>query len=108
MAYDQKLCICTQTGGLFILDPSLLKGLPSLTVAPSLILYPNPCSDYLFIKSVQPLQKIEMWDVRGSLISLPEMMKNKIDVQALANGIYQMRLTEESGKTHLKKIIVNH
>ena len=108
MAHDQKLWIGTQTGGLFILDPSLLTGVQSLTATPSLILYPNPCSDYLFIESVQLLQKIEMWDVRGSLVALPHLLENKINVQSLANGMYQMRLTEESGKTHLKKIIVNH
>ena len=49
-----------------------------------------------------------MWDVRGSLVALPHLLENKINVQSLANGMYQMRLTEESGKTHLKKIIVNH
>jgi ligand-binding sensor domain-containing protein len=108
MSADQKLWIGTQTGGLFILDPSLLTGVQSLTATPSLLLYPNPCSDYLFIETKNPIQKIEMWDVRGSFVLLPDLMNNKINVQSLANGMYQVRLTEENGKIHLQKVVVNH
>lgn len=108
MSVDQKLWIGTQTGGLFILDPSLLTSIQSLSGLPSIHLFPNPCSDFICINSITPLEKIELWDVRGSLVSLPNVMNNKINVQSLANGMYQMRLTEENGKKHLKKIIVNH
>lgn len=108
MSVDQKLWIGTQTGGLFILDPSLLTSVQSISGLPSIHLFPNPCSDFLFIESISPLQKIELWDVRGSLISLSDVMNNKINVQSLTNGMYQMRLTEENGRVHLKKIIVNH
>jgi ligand-binding sensor domain-containing protein len=108
MSADQKLWIGTQTGGLFILDPSLLTGVQALTATPSLNVYPNPCTDFLYIESMNPIQKIELWDVRGSSISLPDATNNKIKVQSLVNGMYQVRLTEQSGKTHLKKIIVNH
>ncbi|MBK7965003.1 MAG: T9SS type A sorting domain-containing protein [Bacteroidetes bacterium] len=57
---------------------------------------------------MNPIQKIEFWDVRGSLIALPFGIGNKINVQSLANGMYQIRLTEENGRVHLKKIIVSH
>ncbi len=107
MAHDQKLWIGTQTGGLFILDPSLLTGVQSLTATPSLIIYPNPCTNYLYIESIQPLQKIEMWDVSGKLIHNIFREGNRIDLQSVASGIYQVRCTEESGKIHLQKIVVN-
>ena len=107
MAHDQKLWIGTQTGGLFTLDPSLLTGVQSLTATPSLIIYPNPCTNYLYIESIQPLQKIEMWDVSGKLIHNIFREGNRIDLQSVASGIYQVRCTEESGKIHLQKIVVN-
>jgi ligand-binding sensor domain-containing protein len=108
MAHDQKLWIGTQTGGLFILDPSLLTGVQSLTATPSLLLYPNPCSNYLFITSQQPLQKVEMWDMSGKLIAILQGDENRIALQSVASGFYQVRCTEENGKIHLQKVVVNH
>ena len=108
MSDDQLLWIGTQSGGLFILDPSLLTGVQSLTATPSLLLYPNPCSDYLFIETKNPIQKIEMWDVRGKLISNIFIEGNRIDLQSVTSGIYQVRCTEENGKIHLQKVAVNH
>lgn len=108
MSDDQLLWIGTQSGGLFILDPSLLTGVQSLTATPSLIIYPNPCSDYLFIESINPIQKIEMWDVSGKLIFNLYREGNRIDLQSVASGIYQVRCTEENGKIHLQKVVVNH
>ncbi len=71
------------------------------------ILYPNPTADGMFTISYEGvIQKIDVVDMLGRLISLPVNLEtNVIDGSELANGKYMVRLYTES-KTILQQEVV--
>ena len=78
----------------------------------SLSIYPNPCTDQLFLKSDNtgiPLQFIEFYDVLGRMalhtgFSYPVANTFEIDVTGLPGGIYTV-LVSTGTKEYLQKVV---
>lgn len=69
-----------------------------------LIVYPNPTSDYLYIKTVATLEKVRILNLEGKEIYSSN--QPLIDLSKYENGLYVLELKTESGKIVRKKIMV--
>ncbi|ROI05606.1 MULTISPECIES: T9SS type A sorting domain-containing protein [unclassified Chryseobacterium] len=66
-------------------------------------IYPNPASDYVYIKSKSKIMKAEIFDGVGRKVKVV-LSDNRIDVQDLLPGTYLMNVTTEN-KTYSQKLI---
>jgi hypothetical protein len=89
-------------GKLEVTNPSSLAEINSLEIS----IYPNPAKDYIFIKSEQPIEKVEIFNQSGICVLRNENVVEKLDVSSLANGLYFARIYI-AGKLTTKKIIIN-
>ncbi len=74
----------------------------------ALLIYPNPASDFLVIRSVKPIREISLVNQFGELVlkKVPENTEVTIPLTQVPSGLYILELTEESGKT-FKKIVIS-
>lgn len=66
--------------------------------------YPNPVSSLLYIKNIDENYKVEVYNTLGLLISTVEN-NSILDFTNLTTGIYIVRITNESGKAQVVKVI---
>lgn len=64
------------------------------------LIYPNPVSEYLYIKGLPETNDVELFDVQGRWIS--SATGGKIFVGDLANGIYLLKV---KGTEHFRRIV---
>lgn len=67
-------------------------------------IYPNPVSSLLYIKNIDGNYKVEIYNTLGLLISTVEN-NSILDFTNLTTGIYIVRITNESGKAQVVKVI---
>lgn len=82
------------SGALSIYEPILNK----------IVVFPNPTSSFINIKSKLPISKIEIFDLLGKNI-LTSRAQNQIDISNLQSGIYLIKFSSDIGSS-TKKIIV--
>lgn len=70
----------------------------------STVVYPNPATDVINIKSSDIVKSIEIYNMQGQLVKMEIGEVNNISVKDFTNGIYMMRLTTDKG-TSMHKII---
>ena len=68
-------------------------------------IYPNPTTDYLFIKSDLDIKDIQISDLNGRIINNLEFQDNKMNLSSLQTGIYFAKISYINGKILTKKII---
>ncbi|WP_353078979.1 T9SS type A sorting domain-containing protein [Flavobacterium sp.] len=68
-------------------------------------IYPNPATDYLFIKSDLDIKDIQISDLNGRIINNLQFQDNKMDLSNLNTGVYFAKISDENGKILTKKII---
>ncbi len=73
-------------------------------------LFPNPASDQLTVQSSKGLRSVVLKDISGRLVMTfqPEAGKKEqiFRIPDIKTGIYFLTLTDESGKTEIKKIAI--
>ncbi|HPW66178.1 MAG TPA: leucine-rich repeat domain-containing protein [Salinivirgaceae bacterium] len=87
--------------------PNMFTGIEDIPQI-SVIVYPNPTSDFLNIKSNTPICSFELYDVLGKLVQNNTEMFNPecvIDVSSLTCGIYFIRLHTTNGIAEHKVMI---
>ncbi len=67
-------------------------GINNLSVDNQLQIYPNPVTDYLSIQSNYPVEKVEIYDQMGKLMVSETGFAGKINVSALPQGLYLVRI----------------
>lgn len=94
------------TTGVVTSDPDLLLSSENTSISDEIVLYPNPCKGLLHIKSVSPLSnaKIELFDSKGIKVLSKRLNDSSLDISFLQNGIYFVRLTDDTGITYAKTI----
>jgi len=80
-------------------------GLDSLNADSGVSIYPNPATDYMLIKSIKPVKKVEIYDSFG-LVFLTAENESKINISKLFKGIYFVRILM-GDKYVTKKMIKN-
>ncbi|MFD1063866.1 aryl-sulfate sulfotransferase [Winogradskyella litorisediminis] len=71
----------------------------------NILIFPNPVLDFVNISSDFSIEKIEVLNITGQLITNIKN-QNRLDISALKKGVYFLRMTIE-GKFITKKIIKN-
>lgn len=70
--------------------------------------YPNPCDNVLNIVSSEATAKYFLFDLYGTIVKSGSV-SSVVDVSGLADGVYLMRLIDNSGDLlTLEKVFVNH
>lgn len=65
----------------------------------SVIVAPNPASSEVNIKASNSIKSIELYDVRGSIISISivDELESKLDISSHSKGIYFIKIITEKG-----------
>jgi len=71
-----------------------------------IILYPNPATNEIFIKSNFNIDYVEITDLNGREIKTLKIQNNKIDIQYLNSGIYFLKINI-NGNFISEKIVKN-
>lgn len=71
----------------------------------NILIYPNPTTDYLYIKSDLDIKDIQISDLNGRVINNLEFQDNKMHLASLQTGIYFAKISDLNGKILIKKII---
>jgi len=71
-------------------------------------LYPNPAQHTLYIKSLNTIEHIAVYDITGKQVLQSEKVyNNSIDVSKLNAGIYMLRLEDANKNSSTKKLIIS-
>jgi hypothetical protein len=74
----------------------------SVESSKSVIVYPNPTADRIYIKTADSIQA-ELFDILGS--KLQSTKQNQLDLRAFQSGTYILKITNENNKSTSFKII---
>ena len=75
------------------------------------LVYPNPTKDQFYIESnLEVRQEIELLDITGKIILQKNFLnKTAIDVKSLNNGLYLLRIKNNSQETpFIQRVVVQH
>ena len=80
-------------------------------MASETVFYPNPATDVLNVKvdggfDMNAVSKLSIYDMNGNLVLSPELKSDRIDVNALKNGIYVVQLVRKNGMVSSSKISI--
>jgi hypothetical protein len=67
-------------------------GIGPLSFQDKLNLFPNPAKDQLNLQLSEPIEKLEIWSVNGTLVLKKEAPEKQIDVSSLKDGLYLIRV----------------
>lgn len=77
---------------------------PNHEIKDRITLYPNPAKNWIYIDADQEMRSIVIYGMDGRRITLP-VEGNKVNIEALATGIYMVRLQIENGSFQSIKFI---
>ena len=60
-------------------------------------MYPNPVKNTLNIKSQEAISNVAVYDLLGKVVISSNKVNNFLDVSALSNGVYIIKLTSDKG-----------
>lgn len=69
------------------------------------VIYPNPSSDLVLIKSVSAIKIAEIYNPIGQLVAKKDVTDNKFDVSTLPTGTYIVKLLTPDNVTHIQKLV---
>ena len=71
-----------------------------------LLVYPNPVSDILNIKSQKGIETVELTNMLGQIvIRSKELNDQKLNVSSLAPGVYVLKVVFGNGNTQVVKVM---
>ncbi len=89
-------------------DPNLLGGLADLNHSNSISLYPNPTQDNFSVKSSKPIDAIQVYNTRGSLLRTANTINSEtfnLNISNFASGIYFVNVHFEDGSRTVQKLV---
>ena len=87
----------------FLINPDLAA--TDLHTNDGLILYPNPASESINVKSDFLLEKAELYNIAGQLVLISHLDNNRVDINSLPKGCYIVKLYGIDGTQHTQKLI---
>lgn len=90
-------------------DPGTV-GLNEVVEVDQVLLWPNPASDYCFISSSEKISMVKLVSAEGkTLQSVPGNSETmKLSINDLASGVYFIKISNESGATTIRKLLLNN
>ncbi len=103
--YANKIIFLTRYKGIYTLDLNVLST-TNIENKNAVVLYPNPSSSILNLRSEHQIDKVEIFDTNGKVKNIvkPNSTNFEIDTSSFANGIYFFKIYSINGLL-LKKII---
>jgi hypothetical protein len=101
---------CTQFNSTFKNQPFIISaplGIKANAEIPEALFYPNPASDFLFVKN-QNFQRIILHDLTGRILqkkSFSSEQDLKLDLSTVNKGIYLVEIITKDGRSHFRKIV---
>jgi photosystem II stability/assembly factor-like uncharacterized protein len=89
-----------------ILKLDLTLGINDIINNNKIIIYPNPAKKFVFIETLEQIEKIILTNQIGQIINI-EKNKNILNVQNLKKGIYYITFINNNGEKIIKKLIKN-
>ena len=81
----------------------LKNKIESTDIETELILFPNPSSDFINLKSSETISSVEIISIFGQAFKYP-VVNSKIDIRDFAEGIYFLRVTKNETTEIIKFI----
>ncbi|HRE76832.1 MAG TPA: T9SS type A sorting domain-containing protein [Flavobacterium sp.] len=78
---------------------------PDFETSPTIIVYPNPSKNNLFLESNESLIEIKIHDALGKKIKTVQPSVNEIDISELPSGLYILNVILENGKSESIRFI---
>jgi hypothetical protein len=69
------------------------------------LLYPNPAQNMVYYRTSMDIKKIELYNMMGQIQSSDLNLNHKLDISALPDGIYFMRIYKKDGAYFSKKLV---
>jgi Flp pilus assembly pilin Flp len=95
------------SGHVRVFDLSTVLSIPTIDLASTISLYPNPSNDFINIRSNKdPLLKIELYSMTGSLIFKTDLNSDiySLNIANYQSGIYLLRVFSQNNDTINTKI----
>ena len=80
-------------------------GLSEIKTKNKLVIYPNPTTDYIYIKSDLEIKEIKISDLNGRIINNIDFLDGKVSLGGLETGIYLAKIIDINGNITTEKII---
>ncbi len=80
-------------------------GIDDVDKIQGLKMYPNPTKGNVIFDLQEAIKTIELYNLQGKVIK--RFTTKEIDISAISNGIYIVKITSISGKIAIKKILKN-
>lgn len=78
----------------------------------NVLIYPNPATDYIYIKSDNEIQEMRIMDINGRIMKQDiighQIQLYKMNIAELQNGMYILNILFKNGNTINHKLIVQH
>lgn len=87
-----------QEGYNFHTSPQTAVNISEITSENKICIYPNPSSDYIYIKSSSNINNIQVYDCKGNgIVTKCEPDISSINITNLPNGMYFLKLETKNG-----------
>lgn len=108
---NYNLFVGQDLGGIFHFeaDPNSSVSLEEFTYEPETMLFPNPASSTITIRSDELVTSLKVYDLKGRVLIASEIAGNSIDLDLtqLSSGTYLIEVKLNSGYCSIKRFIRN-
>lgn len=87
----------------YIITP-ISNSIAQIDEAEKIIIYPNPTNGSITIEGLTEKANATIMDAAGRVVLAAEIINNKVDVSALANGVYMLRIETANGLSNFRII----
>jgi hypothetical protein len=101
---NQRIHNTTVDMGAYEFGSSIL-GIDNVNKIEGLKMYPNPTKGNLTFDLQEQIKTIELYNLQGQVVMM--FTSKKVDINSVTKGIYMVKITTESGKVAIKKIVKN-
>lgn len=91
-----RLAIADFHGHIAVFDISTINSVEDSDYSSDLSIYPNPASDYIFIDSDGPAERIDIYNSLGHCVESLRDHSGRIDVGGLAPGAYYINIMDSN------------
>ena len=77
------------------------------TLSKQILIYPNPTSSMVYIKTTVDVVQLDVYDLHGKLLLEKRNSLDSLSVESLSDGVYLMKIITSTGEFTIKRIIKN-
>lgn len=77
---------CSDTSECSVVDNIGLEDIQSLAIK----MYPNPSTGIIHFESLNDIEKVQVYDLQGKLITEQSLANNTINLRPIASGVYMI------------------